>query len=650
MKPATQPAAVLPRAAEPTHCDLLIRNGLLFDGTGTAPQRLDVAVLDGRIAALATALVPETRTQVVDASGCWLMPGLLDIHTHFDLEVELDARLPEAVRHGTTTVITSNCSLGIAFGAQRRGGDDPIVDCFARVENVPKSILRKVADRATWHDSQAYLEHLAGLSLGPNVVPMIPHSMLRVEVMGLKASISRDPTPAELERMEALVDKGMSEGYVGFSTDALPFHFLANAPNTDKQIPTQFAPQAELRRLTAVVRRWGRVWQATPPKDDTLAVIRTFCLSCGRLYQKPLKVTAVAALDLFTNRSVLTLGRLLSRAINSRLMRGHLRFQALSAPFKVWADGPILPIAEEIPVLRRLNACDLEDRESRAAIMADPAWQHDFRRMWERGKHGLSLARLKRWLRLDDNVLPRDLRELHFDASPIPDWNGKTFQSVYERLRQWQATGRGAWNALEERAFAALPNPIGDDCAFLMALLRQWDTELRWWTVVANRNREITKRLLFDPQLLPGFNDSGAHLANMAFYDGNLRMLKFAQEDGLAKVAQAVHRLTQEPAEFFNVDAGVVALGARADLVLVDPVALKAYEPERCIEYVARDAFACRQLVNRPHGVVRQVFIAGQSAWDAGHYTATFGSHAFGRVLLDRDHAQSESRRIAAAA
>src|SRR5690606_25008021 len=129
------------------------------------------------IVAVESGLAPARADKVIDAQGRWLMPGLLDIHTHFDLEVELEPQLPEAVRHGTTTVLVANCSLGLAFGNQRRGGADPIVDCFARVENVPKTVLAKVADRATWSDSREYLEHFRDKALGPNLVPMIPHSM-----------------------------------------------------------------------------------------------------------------------------------------------------------------------------------------------------------------------------------------------------------------------------------------------------------------------------------------------------------------------------------------------------------------------------------------------------------------------------------------
>lgn len=627
--------------------DTLIRNAKVFDGSGAAPQALDVAIRDGRIAAMGPNLAAAQAARVIDAQGQWLIPGMLDIHTHFDLEVELEPGLPEAVRHGTTTAVVANCSLGIAYGAQRKNGADPIVDCFARVENVPKPVLRKVADKVHWNDSREYLDHFASIPLGPNIVPMIPHSMLRIEVMGLKDSVTREPTESELQKMEALVEKGMKEGYVGFSTDGLPFHFLANQPNTHKQIPTQFAPYAELKRLTQVVRHWGRVWQATPPKDDKLAVFRNFLLTSGLLHGKPLKVTAVAAIDVTTNSSIVKLGLLLSRILNSKLLRGRFRFQALAAPFKIWSDGVITPIAEEIPELRRLNECDLDDRAARAKIMADPQWAVAFRRMWMRGKTGFNLARLKRWLNRDDNVLTRDLRDMTIDTCPVADWNGETMQAVYERAKRWQEDGSGSRSETERAAFAAMPNPLADDCEFFLHLLRSYDTALRWWTVTANRDPKLTKELLFHPLLLPGFNDSGAHLTNMAFYDGNLRTLKLAQEDGDAKVAHAVHRLTQEPAEFFGVDAGTIKVGARADLVQIDPEALRRFDPETSVEYVYRPVFEHHQLVNRPQGVVARTLINGRVVWEQGAYVPAFGRETFGRVLRSREH-EAAAEKLAA--
>ncbi len=617
----------------------LFRRATVFDGSGGPPQVADVLVREGRIAAVGPDLpLPAGATQI-DCGGRWLMPGLLDIHTHLDLEVELAPELPEAVRHGTTTVVMSNCSLGVAYGNQRRNGEDPIVDCFARVENVPRQVLRKVGDAVHWNDSGAYLEHFERLPLGPNVVPLIPHSMLRIEVMGLQASVTREPTGVELERMEALLEKGMQEGYAGFSTDALPFHYLANRPNTRKQIPTQFAPFHELKRLTGIVRRWDRVWQATPPKDSRVRTLRTFLLCSGRLYGRRLKTTAVAAIDLHTNRSLAKLGLSLSRLLNSRLLDGLFRFQALSAPFKLWSDGVITPIAEEIPELRLLNECELDDRAGRLRILDDPDYVRAFRAMWHKGKRGFTLANLRRLLRREDNVLNRRLDDMHVESCPLPCWNGQTLDAAYRRLLAWQGGDSAeARNAEEAAFFATFPRPAGDDADFFLHLLRQWDTQLRWHTTTANRDPAVVKKLLFHPLTLPGFNDSGAHLTNMAFYDGNLRTLQLAQPDGLQQVAVAVRRMTRDPAEFFGLRVGTLAPGMQADLCVIDPQALQCWQPERTIRSVHRDIFDCEQLVNRPEGVVTQVMVGGKLAWNEGTYTPAYSHERFGRVLRAKDH------------
>ena len=133
--------------------DLIIRGGLCFDGNGDMPVKRDIAVKDGRVAAMEDDLPDHPAKKTIDARNMWVMPGLVDVHTHYDLELELAPGLPESVRHGTTTVVMSNCSLGLAFGAQRTETDDPIISCFARVENMPKSVLKAAADKVYWSNS-----------------------------------------------------------------------------------------------------------------------------------------------------------------------------------------------------------------------------------------------------------------------------------------------------------------------------------------------------------------------------------------------------------------------------------------------------------------------------------------------------------------
>ena len=600
-------------------CDIIIKNGLVFDGNGDLPVIKDIAVTDGKIIAQGQNLGFSKAKKTVDAAGQWVMPGLVDVHTHYDLEIEITPGLPESVRHGTTTVVMSNCSLGLAFGSQRKEGDDPIVSCFARVENMPKHVLRKVADKVDWNSSDSYLEHLETLNLGPNIVPMIPHSMLRIEVMGLEESVSRHPTNHELEEMKNLLQKGLDEGYAGFSTDALPFHFLANDPNRNKQIPTQFAPFSEIKALTSIVRDYDRVWQATPPKDSPPQVVRTFLLTSGLFHKKPLKTTVVAALDVSSNGSIVKLATTLSRVLNSKLLNGRFYMQALAAPFKIWSDGPFNPLSEEIEELRELIETDLEDRAGRRAILDNPNFQARFRKMWMTGKEGFNIARLKRKMRREDYAFNRTFTDMFVDRCPIKEWEGKSFQQVLDEV-----LGGERPEGFEK---------VQEEADLMIAMFREFDTDLVWSTTSANRDPILTRKLLMDPALLPGFNDSGAHLTNMAFYDCNLRALKLAQEGGHKDVGYMVRRLTRDVSEIFGVKAGKLETGVAADITIIDPEVLENYDGEANVERIYREEFEHEQLVNRSNNVVFATIIGGKIVWSNNSFTKKLNVEKFGRVL-----------------
>jgi N-acyl-D-aspartate/D-glutamate deacylase len=445
--------------------------------------------------------------------------------------------------------------------------------------------------------------------------------------------------------METILEQAMKDGYPGFSTDSLPFHYLSNDPHRKKRIPANYSSYGEVKRLTNVVRRYGRVWQATPEKDNPLKVLRLFLLSSGRFFGKPLKLTAVAALDVVTNRGLARLGVLLTRVINSPLINGRFRLQALAAPFRVYSDGPITPLSEEIPALRELNEIDLVDKDARIALLNDPAYCKRFRKMWYHDKKGFSLARIKRWLRIMDDSLSRDLKDIVMTDRPLPIWEGETLRDVYERLLDWQArpsgkgrtrrTGLGPRNDAEAKVFASLPNPIGDDCEFFLHLLCHFDMDLRWYVLAANDDEERMARVLFDPQTLPGFNDSGAHLTNMAYYDANLRGLQIAQRRSLEQVAYHVGRLTRVPAEFWGVDqtVGTIEPGRQADLILIDPAALSTHDSEANTIFEYREAVAAEQMLNRSDGVVTDVWIAGTPAWRDSKATKHLGATQMGSAL-----------------
>ena len=613
--------------------DTLIKNAKVFNN-GDDPVVQDVAIANGKIIARGKALAASNVGRVVDAEGLWLMPGLFDIHTHYDLELEVAPGLPESTRHGTTSVVIANCSLGLAFGSQRDGTNDPIVSCYARVENIPKTVLKDCADSITWDNPKAYLDHLEQLNLGPNVAVLFPHSMLRIDAMGFDNSVTRDPTSAELNSMADTLSDALKSGYAGFSTDALPFHYLAAQPHCEKTIPTQFAKYGELKQLAQVVREQESTWQATPPKDSVIGTLRTFLLTSGRLHGKPLRTTVVAALDIANNWKLSRMVKTLSQLLNSWLVRGDFHMQALGAPFKIWSDGAITPIAEEIPELRRLNETDLEDREARQKIMHEPDYIKSFKSMWMRGKQGWNLDRLKRKFNLEDFAFNRTLADMTVDRCPQKNWEGMDFQSVFDRVvlikqDQCQEPVTKVEQKLVQKDFFW----IADEGDFMLQMLRSFDTDLTWSTVTANRDLKVVRELLMNPKLLPGFNDSGAHLTNMAFYDVNLRSLQLAAQGGDKDVSYMVKRLTKDAADVFGVAGGTVDEGDVADLILIDPEQLANYDGEGNVQRIHREEFQHEQLVNRSDGVVPFVMIGGHAAWENNEFTSDLGQKPMGRLL-----------------
>lgn len=614
--------------------DILIQNGLVFDGSGDKPQEMDVAIKDGKIAAKGMFLPKSMAEKVIDGSGQWVMPGLLDIHTHLDLEVDLEPGLPEVVRHGTTTVLVGNCSLGTSFGSQREGDQDPIVDCFTRVENIPKSVLRKCAEVVSWDNTGAYLDHFSDIPLGPNVGVFLPHSMLRIEAMGLSNSVEREPTEAELVKMESLLTAAMDQGYLGMSTDGLPFHYLANTPHTDKRIPTQFATFGEMKRLLKIVRGRDRVWQTTPIIENRAKGLLYFALTSGRLFGKTLKTSALTAVE-FTLAPKATKGLLgFAAMLNSRLFKGNIHFQALGTNFRIWSDGIVSPLYEELDSTCRLIAKEYDDKEGRLALLNDPVFIEEFRSDWHEGRMGRNLAHLKAKLGLPDTMVPRDLVMMNFDGAPVADWDGETLQAVYRRLERYQHGAHTAARSDAEReAFEQFVSPIGDDAEFMLHLMRQYDKGFRYWVDVANTDSEATLDLLLHKQTMPGFNDSGAHITNMAFFDANLMSLKLAQQRSMQTVATMVRRLTREPAEFFGLDVGSIELGAQADVVLIDPEVLRNWDDNSNRKLIHRDLFDHPQMVCRSDGVVTHVLINGEPVWSEGEFTTALGELTLGRAL-----------------
>lgn len=624
---------------EQTIWDKLIIGALVFDGTGGQPEQLDVAIKDGRIAAVKASLDQQNSREIIDASGYWLTPGLLDIHTHLDIEVEIEPGLPEAVRHGTTTVIVGNCSLGICYGKQQNGNDDPIVDCFTRVENLPKPVLGKLIEKITWNNQADYLSHFDDIALGPNIASFLPHSMLRVEAMGsIDDTISRPPSELEFKKMEMLVEEGIDLGYLGLSTDGLPFHYLANEPNTDQRIPTQHARFSEYRRLLKVVRNKGAAWQTTAILKSKLKMLAYYSLTSGLLFGKTLKTSALASLEFPHMPRANSLLINFARLMNTSLFKGKMHFQALGTTFRIWADGIQSPVFEELPSACKLIATEPEERERRQKLLNDPDFIKQFREDWYDGRRGVNFGHLMTKLGFPERTVTREFDTLVMTSYPYQNWQGDTFAQILDRISRFKRGDKNAARDADELAELGkfLEVDVGghwEEADIVLTMLRNYDFGFRFYSDVANVDTSRILSQLLNKNAIPGFNDSGAHITNMAFFDGNLMSLKYAQQDSLESVSKIVKRLTREPAEFFCLKTGTLDIGAQADIAIIDPQALEHHDDESTRKMIYREIFSHEQLVSRSNGVVPYVFINGECVWQHDEIQEVLGKKKLGGYL-----------------
>jgi N-acyl-D-aspartate/D-glutamate deacylase len=564
--------------------DVVIRNGLFFDGSGSKPTQADVAIDGGKVRASASRL-PATGRREIDAKGCWVMPGMLDIHTHYDAEIEAIPGLDESVRHGVTTVVMGNCSLSTAVGKKK-----DILDLFCRVESLPRDVLsRWFGDELSWHSVAGYYEHLDKLPIGPNVSSFVGHSSIRAHVMGMERSLKVSRAePEEIASMRNILAEAMDAGYLGLSIDMLPWHRMDGEPFCGLSVPSQHATPHEYRRLAEVVRQRERVLQATPNALTKRTVALLGMLSTG-VFRKPLRTTIVAAMDVKTNRRIYQIATKGATLLN-RLFRANIRWQALAEPFLNFCDGVHTPLFEEFATgVEAISAAPAVRKQ----MFSDPVFRQAFRRDWRtRGQR----------------VFHRDLHDMWVVSSPIAGQAGQSFGAL---------------------ADAAGAEPL----EYFMDLLAEHDSAIRWKTVVTNDRARERQYILAHPTTLPGFNDSGAHARNMAFQDGGLQLLQqVLLNPGLMPLEQAIHKMTRQTAEWLGLDAGSLAPGAWADAVVIDPEKLKTGLSDPIEQYDPRLAGAMR-MVKRSDGVVRQVLIGGRVAFEDAQFANDFGTKRYGRLL-----------------
>lgn len=579
---------------------VVISGGEVFDGTGAPAQAADVLVEAGRVTRVAPrgSLGPVADAQHIDATGCWVTPGFLDTHTHYDAELALAPALTESVRHGVTTVVVGSCSVSFVASAP-----EDCSDMFTRVESVPREmVLPLLKDLKRWDRPQGWRDWVDRHPLGPNVATFLGHSDIRCRAMGFNRSVTPGlkPTGEELATMQKLLNEAIDCGFLGMSAMTNPWDRLDGDREWSKSLPSYYAGGGERHALQEVLRTRGAIHQ-TAPNLVTRLNIFAIAWASAAFFRKPLRTTLITMMDVKADRYIYTLTSALAW-ITNHILRGNLRWQSPPVPFDLYYDGMDSVLFEEFPTGQAIRHLG-KDVQARKALVADPAYRQAFRRELNK--------------RLSPRVWHRDLADAFIVEAPDKSLVGKSFAQV----------------AQERNA-----DPIDT----FLDLMMTYDRTLRWHTCLANDRPDTLAELLRNPGTLMSFADSGAHLRNMAFYNFPVRMLKRvrdAEASGkpIMPVGQAIRRLTGELADWFGLDAGYLREGQRADITVLNPTRLDdAVEQFGLAPFPGMPDFQRMVNLGEP---VRSVLVGGVPVVENARPLPLLGQTRTGQFLAGQAHA-----------
>jgi N-acyl-D-aspartate/D-glutamate deacylase len=569
--------------------DLVIRGATLVDGLGHEPRRNDVAVKDGRVAAIGE--IRDAQARTVDAGGLVLSPGIVDVHTHYDAQITWDPILSPSTSLGVTTAVIGNCGFGIAPAPPETR--DLVIRNLSVVEGMDLEALR-TGIRWDFESFGDYMDMLRRRPAYANVAVLAGHSTIRTAVMGEAASQRAQATSEELARMKAMVADAMAKGAIGLGAS----YSLNHSGYGGVPMPSTIAPMSELDALVGAMGPRGRGVIAIASGVKTPGELEPMAARHGRPF---FQGTGMAMYNAQEPERALRI----FDACASALRRGNglyvqIPCQPLSFDFTMANAYPFYSHSAFDPV-KAYAPEQLED------VFRDPSWRARFR----------------------DNA-----------RSPRP---GMIFQGNWERVMV--AATRKPANAkyvnryLDEIAAAERRDPLD----VMLDLALDENLETAFLGRFLNVGDEGVARLLKHEAGVVALSDAGAHLIYMCDAGFGLHFLAhWVRERGDFDLVEGVRRLTSHPADLYGIpNRGRIVVGAQADLLLFDPATVGVSPAER----VADLPGGGRRTIRRPTGV-HGVFCNGVMTFDGKDYVEH--ATAPGHVLDQFNASQGGHSAIAA--
>ncbi|MEO5842573.1 MAG: amidohydrolase family protein [Acidimicrobiales bacterium] len=489
--------------------DIVIRGGLVVDGTGAPPRRADVAITGDRISAIGDKL--DGRTEV-DASGCHVSPGFIDIHTHYDAQVFWDPALTPSCFHGVTTVVAGNCGFSIA--PTRPEHRELIAQTLQKVEDMDVAAL---AAGIPW-EFETFPQYLASVEKRGTVLnyaAYIGHTALRLYVLGDEAA-DRIATDDEINVMSRMVSEAMQAGAAGFATSFAMTHRGADG----KPVPSRLADPNEYEALMRAVAQSGcGVVEVTPGSN----------LSIDNMYEVQKRVGVP-----------LTYTALLTQPTGSHKRLVEINRAGWADGAQVWPQVTCRPLSFSMtlsepftlnpnPEFAAIMGTSLQERRE---AYADPAWRDKASDAWAN-----MTGMLPRW----------DTYEI-METTAHPELIGKRLNEVAEQRRT---------------------TPFD---AVLDLALDEPELGLRVRCVVANDDVDGIRMLLGEDNCTLGLSDAGAHVGQLCDAPMATDLLgNWVRDRQALSVEKAIRKLSGVQADLFGFkDRGYLREGAFADVFVFD--------------------------------------------------------------------------------
>jgi len=555
--------------------DIVIKGGLIVDGTGAEGYHADVGIAGGRIAEIGK--VAANGARVIDAEGHAVTPGFIDGHTHMDAQVNWDPIGTNSCWHGVTTVVMGNCGFSVA--PMRKGQQALVARNLERAEDISGAAMDAGIDWS-WETFDQYLDTVEALPKGINYSAYVGHSALRTWAMGERA-FAEEANADDLAAMRRELTRALDAGAMGFSTS----RSFAHETSDDRPVASRLASRDEVAHLVGAMQgRRNAVFElaheinapGSPESDAYWAWLKQLAISSGVTVSFGV-LGGFAASQIDYIDEVTAAG---GRMVGQTHPKGVSNISSFRSSFAF----------DSQPVWREFRALPLD---AQLAGLRDPATRTALADAVRNAVYGRAVGAEAR---------PPVWEEYWYYDSPLPPW-----RSVAEI-----AAERGV-HPIE--AVIDLAAETGLDALFMQFLTRAPD--------------EVTAKVLKHPSSVMTFSDSGAHVSQIA--DSSIQsylIAWFCRETGLLSLPEAVNMMTGRAADAWGfAGRGVLREGAVADINVFDPATFAPLLPS-----IAHDLpTGARRLVQRSTGM-KATLVGGEVLIAGGEHTGALPGRLLRRL------------------